>query len=418
MRKLATYLLALLLSCAFVQAQELDFPAPADSTIDDALVDAVQIYNDGDFDSARTRLRRLSELSPDNDAVLYYLGLSEFNLGDADSSLVHIGRAAAIDSTNAWYRNGLATVLVEQGRTQEAVPLLKKLVDEQPQSFANSYVFSMLGDASMAEYKDSLAMDYYGRALEYEPDYAPAILGQAEINRIRGNFPAFFSGFKQIVDNPKVIPSIKTSYLKAMTERMDARFYWVWGKQMEEMVDTCISLHPKDLEARDLKIEYCAIRRDTAALVRNCEQLLRYSAADSARTLKALSILGDTYHSQGDAKKAYKTYERALRLNPEYSPVLNNYAYFLCCEGRKLKKAARMSAITIEQEPDNPTYLDTYGWILHLLGRDAEAKPLFKHAMIYGGKNSAEVLRHYSEVLKALGEKDLSDYYRMLSESK
>ena len=38
--------------------------------------------------------------------------------------------------------------------------------------------------------------------------------------------------------------------------------------------------------------------------------------------------------------------------------------------------------------------------------------------MIYGGKESATMLLHYSEVLEALGEKDLADYYRKLSETK
>ena len=70
-----------------------------------------------------------------------------------------------------------------------------------------------------------------------------------------------------------------------------------------------------------------------------------------------------------------------------------------------------MSKKTIEAEPDNATYLDTYGWILHLLGKDKEAKPYFKHAMLYGGKDSAVQLDHYAEVLYALGEYDLAQVY-------
>jgi len=91
--------------------------------------------------------------------------------------------------------------------------------------------------------------------------------------------------------------------------------------------------------------------------------------------------------------------------------VLNNYAWYLCTEGKKLGKAYRMSKITVEKEPDNPTYLDTFGWILHLMGRDLEAKPFFKHAMLYGGKESATILRHYGTVLEKLGETDLAKVY-------
>ena len=71
-----------------------------------------------------------------------------------------------------------------------------------------------------------------------------------------------------------------------------------------------------------------------------------------------------------------------------------------------------MSKTTIELEPDNPTYLDTFGWILYLMGKPLEAKAQFKHAMIYGGKDNAEILSHYATVLEALGESDLASIYR------
>ena len=98
--------------------------------------------------------------------------------------------------------------------------------------------------------------------------------------------------------------------------------------------------------------------------------------------------------------------------------MLNNYAYYLSLEGRKLRKALKMSRRTIELEPDNATYLDTYGWLLYLLHRPKEAKPYFKHAMLYGGKDSAVVLEHYSKVLEALGEQDLATYYKNLADQK
>ncbi len=91
--------------------------------------------------------------------------------------------------------------------------------------------------------------------------------------------------------------------------------------------------------------------------------------------------------------------------------MLNNYAYYLSVEGKKLKKAYAMSRKTIEKEPDNPTYLDTFGWILYLQGKPLEAKPFFKHAMLYGGKDSAVILDHYAEVLYALEEYDLAFVY-------
>ena len=148
------------------------------------------------------------------------------------------------------------------------------------------------------------------------------------------------------------------------------------------------------------------------AIVRNCQEVLSRHAKDKTVSLGALAMMGDAYHAMGDSKQAYKAYEKALRIKADYAPVLNNYAYYLSVEGKKLKKAYTMSKKTIETEPDNATYLDTFAWILHLMGKDLEAKPFFKHAMLYGGKESAVILRHYATVLDALGEADTANVYR------
>ena len=142
-----------------------------------------------------------------------------------------------------------------------------------------------------------------------------------------------------------------------------------------------------------------------------CEEVLRVAPADSSKTLRAWSTMGDVYHELGNSKMAYKAYEKALKVNPDYPYVLNNYAYFLSEEGRKMKKACAMSYKTVVAEPDNASYLDTYAWILHLMGNDTEAKLYFKKAMLYGGKESSVILDHYAEVLYALKEYDVAFIY-------
>ena len=149
-----------------------------------------------------------------------------------------------------------------------------------------------------------------------------------------------------------------------------------------------------------------------------CDKVLEVAPRDSSRTLRAWSTKGDLYHNAGDSKKAYKAYDKALKINPDYEYVLNNYAYYLSVEGKKLKKAYEMSKKTIEKEPNNATYLDTFGWIVYLQGRSMEAKPFFKRAMLYGGKDSAVILDHYAEVLFALKEYDMAFVYWSLAKQK
>ena len=150
---------------------------------------------------------------------------------------------------------------------------------------------------------------------------------------------------------------------------------------------------------------------DYDKVLQACETVLQAAPNDSSSTLRAWSTIGDIWHQKGDMKKCYKAYEKALKINPDYIYVLNNYAYFLSEEGKKLGKAYSMSKKTVEAEPDNATYLDTFGWILFLQGKYLEAKPFFKHAMLYGGKESAVIMDHYAEVLYALKEYDLAFVY-------
>lgn len=150
---------------------------------------------------------------------------------------------------------------------------------------------------------------------------------------------------------------------------------------------------------------------DYEKVIETCETILEVAPKDSSATLRSWSTLGDIYHMQGENKKAYKAYDKALKINPDYIYVLNNYAYYLSVEGKKLKKAYQMSRKTVDAEPDNATYLDTFGWILYLRGELTEAKTFFKTAMLHGGKDSAVILDHYAEVLFALKEYNLAFVY-------
>lgn len=75
-------------------------------------------------------------------------------------------------------------------------------------------------------------------------------------------------------------------------------------------------------------------------------------------------------HMGAKQSDLYAIYERILELDPMNLSVLNNYAFHLATHKGDLQRAERMSAITIREQPNNAVYLDTYGWILHMQGRD------------------------------------------------
>lgn len=115
--------------------------------------------------------------------------------------------------------------------------------------------------------------------------------------------------------------------------------------------------------------------------------------------------IGDLNYFLGNKDAAFESYEQALKINPQNLPVLNNYSYYLSLEKRDLDKAEQMSGITIKVEPMNPTYLDTYGWVLYEQGSYVMAKIYLERAIEYSEEDpSAEVLEHYGDVLFKTGD--------------
>ena len=396
-------------------------PSRALSTLDDVrIVDAAAAYTAGRYDEARTILDSLAAVYPADDAVSYYTGLCVVAKGDRAGALPYFEKAAAADSTNSWYRNVLASEYIAAGRPEEAIPLLKGLVKQFPAQYNTPYILTMLGDAAITSLRDTTALEYYERALELDPNYAPAELGISDVSRIRGNMPAYFLRLGNVIHNEEVFPEAKTSILTRILGSMDARFYQVWGKQFTKLVDDAAQMHPDQLPLKMLKMRMRFIEQDNEGAEAVSREIIELSIQqkNDAQLVEAYSILGDLYYEKGDMKTTFEIYDKALAVDPEYAPVLNNYAYWLSLSGKKLRKALSMSKITVQNNPDNATYLDTYAWILHLLHRDAEAKPYLKHAMIYGGRENKDVLLHYSIVLRSLGEYELSEYYRGLAEAK
>jgi tetratricopeptide (TPR) repeat protein len=116
--------------------------------------------------------------------------------------------------------------------------------------------------------------------------------------------------------------------------------------------------------------------------------------------------IGDLNFFLGNEQAAFESYDKALQLNPQNLPVLNNYSYYLSLDKRDLDRAEQMSGITVKAEPLNPTYLDTYGWILYEQGSYIMAKIYVEKAIEYEDKPSADVYEHYGDILFKTGEEE------------
>lgn len=149
---------------------------------------------------------------------------------------------------------------------------------------------------------------------------------------------------------------------------------------------------------------------DSKQALKSYEKALKYSEGDSVKSV-ILGVIGDEYHKIGDKKNCYKFYERALALWDENIVVLNNYAYYLSEEEKELDKALTMAEKAIAREPDNGTYIDTYGWVLFKMGRLEEAKTAIRQAIALDSRGSSELLLHYGDILWELGDSYMATVY-------
>lgn len=131
------------------------------------------------------------------------------------------------------------------------------------------------------------------------------------------------------------------------------------------------------------------------------------------------ALLGDTYHATGLHNRSDSSYDMVLSLRPKDHIVMNNYSYYLSMRGDKLDKAEQLSRRSLELQPESPTYMDTYAWILFRLGKYREAKEWIEKALQHPeAQQDPDVLEHYGDILFNLNEKDKAVEYWQLAKAK
>ena len=130
------------------------------------------------------------------------------------------------------------------------------------------------------------------------------------------------------------------------------------------------------------------------------EAIDRYLETDPTNIRFQLFKLELLERTKAKKKVLYAQYERILEIDPYNLMVLNNYAYLLATNKGDLNKAEQLSALTIREEPNNPTYLDTYGWIMHLKGQDELAKFYLNKALWNAPEDTRAVIEEHLNAIK------------------
>jgi tetratricopeptide (TPR) repeat protein len=137
------------------------------------------------------------------------------------------------------------------------------------------------------------------------------------------------------------------------------------------------------------------------------EQSKRLSSSAPAFVSDLDGLLGDAYNAIKAYDKSDKAYDEALTFNPNNAVVLNQYSYFLAVRKSNLEKAEKMASLLVKNNPDNPTFLDTYAWVLYMRGKYKDARKTIERAVSTGNANATH-FEHYGDILFQLGDVDLA----------
>lgn len=117
-------------------------------------------------------------------------------------------------------------------------------------------------------------------------------------------------------------------------------------------------------------------------------------------------LLGEAYHQLKEYSKCDSVFEQALQMDDSLLVVLNNYSYYLSLRGERLEKAESLINQCLLLEPNNPTYLDTKGWVLYKMQRLSEARTIMEKTIQLGGEDNEEIMSHYIQILMSIGDRN------------
>jgi tetratricopeptide (TPR) repeat protein len=134
------------------------------------------------------------------------------------------------------------------------------------------------------------------------------------------------------------------------------------------------------------------------------ESGLSYVADNKKLELQFILYLAESYHNIGKHKKSDEYFDLYLKNDSTNSFLMNNYAFYLVSRSIELEKAASLSMKSIEIDPFNSTFLDTYSWILYSKKLYDEALNYIERAYRYSGNKNAIIVEHYGDILIKLGK--------------
>jgi tetratricopeptide (TPR) repeat protein len=127
------------------------------------------------------------------------------------------------------------------------------------------------------------------------------------------------------------------------------------------------------------------------------KDLLERFPNDIEMQKRAHSGLSIIYVNMEDFEKGEQELEILYQRDPADPGVNNDLGYLYADRGKKLEQAEAMIRKAIAEDPENPAYLDSLGWVLFKLGRHEEALPPLEKAAASDSADTT-ILDHLGDV--------------------
>ena len=340
------------------------------------------------------------------------------------------------------YKVLLGDMYVQHGHMDKAYEVYKAVEQEDS---TNLNVMVSLADFYSQQKQDSL----------YQKQIEKLVLNNRLSNDMRVQIMStvVYESIANKSDSTKVLEKFRKilSYPQENTDMAELCVRYMVTMNMnpdsiKPVIKTLLSIDPENEAARTQLLSYAMQANDTAEIYSICKPavdisiknpifyyflgIIYYQREETQMAVQTLrkgldtvkedtqidiiansyTLLGDLYHDLGDDEKAFEAYDSCLIYTPNDVGALNNYAYYLSLKKQDLERAKEMSAKTLVEEPDNHTYIDTYAWILFMLGQYDEAKMHIDKALKIIGEDisidDCNIVEHAGDIYYKSGDKD------------
>lgn len=153
--------------------------------INQSIQAAFQHYQAGNLQQAKHICTKILEEHPNNEDMLYLLGIVYAQLDEYDLAIQHLEKALQCNSTNADAYLALGAIYQKKELFDEAIKLYRKAIEIDP-DFAEAY--ENLGDIFRDKRQLDEAVTYYKKAIKYFPNAAEIRYNLGNIFKEKGQY--------------------------------------------------------------------------------------------------------------------------------------------------------------------------------------------------------------------------------------